>query len=92
MGLQSCEAFEFLPDSHPCFRFVSSQKSLLMHAGGNTNMSQQAPPLAGMSYEQLLNLVSAVANSQQQQSRPPTQTAALAQHLQVTSDQRRNFM
>ena len=55
-------------------------------------MSQQAPPVPGMSYEQLLNLISAVANSQQQQARPPTPTAALAQHLQVTSDQRRNFM
>jgi hypothetical protein len=55
-----------------------SQKSLLMLAQANTNMSQQASPLPGISYEQLLNVISAVANSQQQQQQAPPPTPATA--------------
>lgn len=75
-------------DSHLLYLLISfpSQKSLLMLGGGNTNTFQQASPYPGISYQQLLNVMSAVAPTHRT---PATQAAALVQRLQLPSDQRR---
>jgi hypothetical protein len=67
------------------FDFGSSQKSLMMLGGGNTNTFQQASPYPGISYQQLLNVMSAVAPT----PTPATQAAALVQQFQLPSDHRR---
>jgi hypothetical protein len=56
-----------------------------MLAGANTNTSQQALPLPpGISYQQLLNVISAASTSAP--TPPVTQAAALLQQFQLPSD------